>query len=577
MGQRTVVLKFGSSVLRSTADLPSVVHEIYRWYRDGWRVLAVVSALNTTTDRLSNEARTLAGEPEPNALAELLATGERHSAALLGIALDRAGIPARVADPREARFTTEGTALDATPIHLDRAAFEHWFTHAAVVVFPGFFGYDTNARLQLLGRGGSDLSAVYIAEALGAERCCLLKNVDGVYERDPASSHGENVRRYAKLGYEDAIERAQKLFQPKAVRALQQANRTASVAALARDYESIVGPFQCELVDSSARRPLRALLLGLGTVGTSVYERMVAMPDQFELAGILVRDREKHLRRGVPGELLLDRQELLAALDVDVVIDALPGLEPSGALARYFLAHGVHVVSANKALIAELGPQLHRIAEPSGAEVRYGAAVGGAVPMIEAIERAPEIASIDAILNGTSNFVLSRCSEGTSLEAAVRAAQAAGFAELDPNEDLSGRDAVRKLRILCRLAFGSEAEYIQAEPIDALTIARKQALLQPNQVLRQIAHASRNGDTIDARVTIQAVPSDSGFGRTTDEFNRLAISYRDGTISTIHGRGAGGWPTAEAIIGDLRGLRRRERHSDRRRAENTRRKACSIA
>jgi len=99
--ERIVVLKFGSSVLRSHADLPSVVHEIYRWYRDGTRVIAVVSAIGDATERLIRQSRELCATLEPWATAELLATGERTAAALLGIALDRAGIPARVVNPRE--------------------------------------------------------------------------------------------------------------------------------------------------------------------------------------------------------------------------------------------------------------------------------------------------------------------------------------------------------------------------------------------------------------------------------------------------------------------------------------------
>lgn len=557
MKQRTVVLKFGSSVLRSAADLPSVVHEVYRWYRDGWRIVAVVSALDGTTDRLLREAQTLVPHPEPHALAELLATGERHSAALLGIALDRAGIPARVADPREVRFTTTGTTLDAAPIRLDRAAFEAGFKQSAVVVFPGFFGYDEHGRMQLLGRGGSDLSAVFLAEALETEQCCLLKDVDGVYERDPASSLELRVRRYATLGYEDAIERAQKLIQPKAVRVLQNARRTASVAALGRDYASTIGPFECRLEDRPEPRPLRTLLLGLGTVGFSVYERLKATPERFELVGALIRDRAKYVSRGVPAALLFDTQDALAALEVDLVIDALPELEPSNALARYFLAHGVHVVSANKVLVAEAGPQLQQIAQRSGAKLRYSAAVGGGVPMIEAVQRAAhrgKIASIEAILNGSSNFVLSRCTRGHSFDAAVRAAQAAGFAELDPEVDLAGRDAARKLQILCRHAFGVAPDSIPTEPIDAHTIAQKQASLQPGEALRQIARASRHGDTVDARVVLESVSDESAFGCTRDEQNVLIISHHDGTVPTVHGRGAGAWPTAEAIIGDLTGL-----------------------
>ena len=561
MKHRTIVLKFGSSVLRSAADLPAAVHEIYRWYREGWRVVAVVSALDATTDRLLYEARTLTPNPEPQALAELLATGERRSAALLGIALDRAGIPARVADPREAGFTTAGTALDATPVELDRKTFERWFEQDAVIVFPGFFGYDITGRLQLLGRGGSDLSAVYLAEALEAQQCCLLKDVDGVYERDPASATNEPARRFATLGYEDAIERAQKLIQPKAVRALQRLNRTASVAALGRDYQSVVGPFECQLVDRHPSRPLRVLVLGLGTVGFSVYQRLLAMPDRFHPIGILVRDRAKHLARGIPEALLIDRQQDLPGLEADVVIDALPGIEPSTALSRYFLAHGVHVVTANKAAMAENGAHLEKLAQQTGATLRYSAAVGGGVPMIETVQRLRSLADVacfEAILNGTSNFVLSRCARGVSFEDAVREAQAAGFAELDPSEDLSGRDAARKLLILSRLAFGKEPDEIQIEAINAASIADKRAHLPPDHTLRHIARVSHEGSTVNARLELAAVHNASPLGRTVDEFNYLAITTIAGDMTSVRGRGAGGWPTAEAIMGDLRGLSPRQ-------------------
>ena len=115
MQQNIVVLKFGSSVLRSAADLPAAVHEIYRWYRDGARILAVVSAIGDTTEQLLAQARELSPIPDPSAAAQLLATGERTSAALLGVALDRAGVPARVVDPREIGLMVSGSPLDSEP------------------------------------------------------------------------------------------------------------------------------------------------------------------------------------------------------------------------------------------------------------------------------------------------------------------------------------------------------------------------------------------------------------------------------------------------------------------------------
>ena len=171
-----VVLKFGSSVLRSAQDLPSAVHEIYRWYRDGHRVIAVVSAIGDTTNQLLAAGRALTESPEPYALAELLATGERESAALLGIALDRSGIRARVVDPREVGLVALGTVLDSEPVNVNRERLRAFLAESAILVVPGFFGFDEKQRLHLLGRGGSDLTAVFLAGAINATRCRLVKD-----------------------------------------------------------------------------------------------------------------------------------------------------------------------------------------------------------------------------------------------------------------------------------------------------------------------------------------------------------------------------------------------------------------
>jgi aspartokinase len=154
--ERIVVLKFGSSVLRSHTDLPSVVHEIYRWYRDGASVIAVVSAIGGATEQLIQQSRELFPTPEPWATAELLATGERTSAALLGITLDRAGIPARVVNPREIGLEVKGHPLDGEPFAINTKHVRELLVEFPVLVVPGFFGTDAFGRTQLLGRGGSD-------------------------------------------------------------------------------------------------------------------------------------------------------------------------------------------------------------------------------------------------------------------------------------------------------------------------------------------------------------------------------------------------------------------------------------
>lgn len=548
-----IVLKFGSSVLRSRAHLPAAVHEIYHWYRAGWRVVAIVSAIGNATETLLGEARALAIDPEPDATAELLATGERHSAALLGIALDRAGVKAKVVDPREIGLTTAGSALDSEPVAVDRACLHRLLDRAAVLVVPGFFGYGDHGQLQLLGRGGSDLSAVYLANELGARRCRLVKDVDGVYERDPALAAASPTRRFVTLGYDEAIERAGKLIQPKAVRFLERHGGSAEVAGIARAYESTVGTQERALVPAVKVPPLSVLILGMGTVGCGVYQRLHAMREQFHILGALVRNRDKHSGE-VPLELLHDSPDEVSRLRPDVIVDALPGLEPSLALVRHFLSRGVHVVSANKTLIAHAGVELGALAAAHGASLVYSAAVGGSVPMIETLSRDKAnggIRAIAGVLNGTCNYVLDRCAAGLSLDDAVREAQQCGFAEADPSEDLSGRDAARKLRILARQAFQQELTTIEMEALDNAALTRARTTLRASESLRIIARARRAGDQLLGQVRLEAVAADDAFAQTRNEWNRLSVNYENGAEIAVSGRGAGRWPTTEAVMADL--------------------------
>ena len=553
-----IVLKFGSSVLRSRADLPKAVHEIYRWYRAGWRVVAVVSAIGDTTEALLDEARDLALTPEPNATAELLATGERHCAALLGVALDCSGVKSRVIDPREIGLLAIGSPLDSEPVGVDHERLHALLDDCGVLVVPGFFGYGENGRLQLLGRGGSDLSAAYLANALGA-RCRLIKDVDGVYECDPALAGSAPSRRFASLGYTDALACAGQLIQSKAVRFLERHSASAEVAGIVRSHESAIGRFDRELVEATRQPPLAVLILGLGTVGLGVYRRLAALPDHFRVVGVLVRNRAKHSSDSVPPQLLHDSLDALAGdafagLRPDVVVDALPGLQPSQSLVRYYLSHGINVVSANKALIAETGPDLTAIASRTAAKLRYSAAVGGSTPMLETLRREVAhgaIRSIAGVLNGTCNYILDRCAEGLLLNEAVRAAQACGFAEADPGEDLSGRDAGRKLQILARQAFGQELGALEIEPLNTATLMHRQTALASNEKLRVIARAWKLDSKLFGQVQLESVALDDPFANTCNEWNRLVITRDNTEQVAITGRGAGRWPTTEAILADL--------------------------
>lgn len=555
-----IVLKFGSSVLRTRADLPNAVHEIYRWYRSGLRVIAVVSTIDDTTDELFAHVREFSHVPEPYATAEFLATGERASAALLGLALDRSGVPSRVLNPCEIGLSVIGSPLDSELSGVNVERLRSLLEAHPVIVVPGFFGTDSAGRTHVLGRGGSDLSGVFLAHAVDASRCRLLKDVDGVYERDPALTPALVPRRFATLNFADALEVAAPLIQSKAVSYLNQHGRCAELAAPSADYESLVhrGATWVDGVAPSA--PSKVLLLGLGTIGFGVYERLRANPKHFEIIGALVQHRAKHESLQIPAGLLLTRIHELKALRPDLVVDALPGIEPSRGLLERYLGSGVHVVSAGKALIAEQGAALARITGRVGALLRHSAAVGGAAPMIELVEQClanGPIRALAGVLSGTCNFVLDCCAEGKTLGTAIGEAQRAGLAEADTGEDLSGRDAWRKLVILSRQAFQCEFESGEVHVLDRAVAMRAREAAVRGQRVRQVARATQQGGRVHAQVTFEVVEESSLLGKLRAEWNALEVLDMAGRVHCATGRGAGRWPTTEAVIADLFELHRR--------------------
>jgi homoserine dehydrogenase len=554
--EKVVVLKFGSSVLVSRADLLNAVHEIYRWYRDGSGVIVVVSAIGKATETLLEQSRELSESPEPWATAELLATGERTSAALLGLALDRAGVPARVVNPREIGFEVEGAALDGEPVAVDTELMRKLLRQFPVLVVPGFFGTDAAGRTQLLGRGGSDLTAVFLAVSLAA-RGRLLKDVAGVFESDPADT-SKHPRRFTQLGYADALKVAGKLIQPKAVAYLQRHKAQCEIAALANRYHTLLhsGPttLAAHVTPSIRSEPPDIVLLGCGTVGFGVYQRLLSSPLHFRVIGVLVRDRTKHETAGVPPALLHTTPESIKTLRPQLVIDALPGATPSRELIEYYLEQGIDVVSANKAVVADAGVRLTRIARETGAMFEYSAAVGGSAPMLEAVSKAAargEIKSLVAVLNGTCNFVLDACTRGATLAHAVADAQRCGFAEADPSEDLSGRDAARKLQILASHAFGAEVALETVQSLDESVAQAARDSAPTGSRLRQIAFAARDVGRTSAGIRFEPVPAGSPFAALEREWNAITLTLMNGDVLTACGRGAGRWPTTESVMGDV--------------------------
>jgi homoserine dehydrogenase len=215
-----------------------------------------------------------------------------------------------------------------------------------------------------------------------------------------------------------------------------------------------------------------------------------------------------------------------------------------------------HVVTANKEVIAQHGARLELVAETAGKELLYAASVGGATPCIEAAVRLSKEHKLEAavgVLNGTTNYVLDEMAAGRSYPASVLAAQQAGFAEADPTSDLNGADVARKLSILIRQGFGVylAPEDIRCEGIEEIgeqDVARAQSR---GEVIRLVAECRRSPTGVDAWISPRYLPDHHTLAQVRAESNALTFYGADGPIETVSGKGAGRFPTAQAVVGDL--------------------------
>lgn len=239
MSAPVIVLKFGGSVLVDELHVRAAADEVARRVSEGSRVVAVVSALEGTTDRLLKQARSYAREPHAWSQALLLATGELTSTALLGLALSAQGVSVEVLDAAGIGLATEGDPLDSFPTGVDRGAIVSSLARARAVVTPGFVGRDALGRTTLLGRGGSDLTALFLAGRLGAG-CRLVKDVEGLFEWDPALP-GPRPRLYETLSWDDALKLDGGIVQHKAVRWAKEAGLEFEVGALGARRGTRVG------------------------------------------------------------------------------------------------------------------------------------------------------------------------------------------------------------------------------------------------------------------------------------------------------------------------------------------------
>src|SRR5258708_5934783 len=448
--KRLCVLKFGSSVLEREEDYPKAVQEVYRHVRDGEKVVAVVSALAGETDSLLEQARRVGGDEPPAVLvARLARVGELQSAALMALALSKAGLRVATLDPHEMGLVAEGSPLDSDLVALNAEAVWARIHANDVVVVPGFIADHAEHGVVTLGLGGTALSAVFFADPLDAHRVRLIKDVDGLYEQDPARN--PNAVRYSYLNYAEAEQASSGLIQAKAIHAADDKDVLIEVAALGSAEATTIARYPALKARPARPERLKVALLGCGAVGAGVLALLQGQPDLFEVGPVLVRNPAQHDEVA----LFTDSLEEAVAGNPDILVELVGGVDVAREAMHHALLQGAQVVTANKAAVARDWDSLHAAAVRHGGELRFSGAVGGGAPVLETVRRlAGSVVSVEGVMNGTCNYLLSRLAEGWSFEQALAKAQELGFAEADPSADVDGHDAADKLSILAREAFG---------------------------------------------------------------------------------------------------------------------------
>jgi homoserine dehydrogenase len=313
-------------------------------------------------------------------------------------------------------------------------------------------------------------------------------------------------------------------------------------------------------------RPVQVGLIGFGTVGSGVVYLLTEHGERFQrrlgaplvLRKIVDLDVERPRPVAVrPGLLTDNLQEILDDPEIDIVVELIGGTTEAYDLVKEALARGKHVVTANKALLALHGNELFRQAQAAGVEIGFEASVCGGIPIILTLRQglaANAIQELFGILNGTSNYILSKMSvSGESFEAALEKAQEKGYAEADPTLDVAGIDAAHKLAILMALAYGAQIDFgaIHVEGITQLEPIDIQFAKEFGYQIKLLAITRDDGQRVEARVHPTMLPQDHIMASVIGANNAVYITGDAAGPILLYGRGAGMMPTASAVAADL--------------------------
>jgi len=315
----------------------------------------------------------------------------------------------------------------------------------------------------------------------------------------------------------------------------------------------------------NAPRPVTVAVLGGGTVGTQVARLLtdrdtdlhIRMGTSLKLTKVAVRDLSK--ARDIDASYLSDDAMAVATSGADIVVELIGGIEPAKSLIMAAIKAGSSVVTANKALLASDGASLYAAAEAEGVDIFFEASVAGAIPIVRVLQESlsgDHVTKIMGIVNGTTNYILTKMEEdGASFADALKEAQALGYAESDPTADVEGHDAASKAAILAELAFHTHVtrEDVFCEGITNVSIEDIRAAKNMGCVIKLLAIAERMPDDsgVIVRVHPTMVPKEHPLASVRDAFNAVFVETEAAGELMFYGRGAGGAPTASAVLGDV--------------------------
>ncbi|WEV69134.1 homoserine dehydrogenase [Bifidobacterium sp. ESL0775] len=310
--------------------------------------------------------------------------------------------------------------------------------------------------------------------------------------------------------------------------------------------------------------PIRVGLLGVGTVGSQVARILTEQKDDLqqrigqplEISGIACLHPEEVNAPWIDKSLLTTDSKYVATHS-DILVELIGGLEPARSLVLKALDSGASVVTANKALLAKYGPEIYRTAEEDGVDIYFEAAVGGAIPLIRPLRESlvgDKVTSVLGVLNGTTNYILDEMTtKGLDFNIALKDAQAKGYAEADPTGDIEGEDAANKAAIVASLAFHTPVSIddVTMEGITSITADDIALAKAEHKVIKLLAVVSNDEDGVSARVYPALIPDDHPLASVHGSFNAAFVHANEADDLMFYGRGAGGAPTASAVLGDI--------------------------